>query len=57
MLDILGHPDQKSYRGQKLYIIELREYAWVVPSIEMEDGVWLKTMFPSRKYAKQYLVK
>ena len=57
LLDILEHPDQCAYSGQKLYIIELREYAWVVPSIKMEDGIWLKTMFPSRKYTRQYLLK
>ncbi len=57
LLDILEHPDQRTCRGQKPYIIELHEYAWVVPGIEMEDGIWLKTMFPSRKYTKQYLLK
>ena len=57
LLDILEHPDQRAYRGQKLYIIELHEYAWVIPCAEKEDGVWLKTMFPSRKYTRQYLLK
>jgi len=57
LIDVLAHPDQHSYPNQKLYIIEIDEYAWVVPCVEKEHEVCLKTVFPSRKYTKQYLKK
>ena len=31
-----------------------RGYIWVVPYVETKDEIFLKTMFPSRKYTKLY---
>lgn len=57
---ILGktdHPNQKKYPGQKIYIVEIDEYAFVVPYIEDEEKFFLKTIFPSRKYTKTFIEK
>ncbi len=29
-----------------------RGYIWVVPYVESQEEIFLKTMFPSRKYTK-----
>ncbi len=29
-------------------------YAYIVPFIEKEDEIFLKTIFPSRKYTRMY---
>lgn len=57
LLDILKHPDQERYPGQFLYVVEINEYAYIVPFIDSKKGKFLKTIFPSRKYTKLYLKK
>jgi len=36
-------------------VIEINSYAYVVPYVEEDDYLFLKTIFPSRKYTKEYL--
>jgi len=40
-----------------MYILEIDNYAIVVPSVENENEIFLKTAFPSRKYTKRYGLK
>jgi len=55
ILDILEHPNKMKYSDQKLYVIDVDDYAYVV-SFEDRKGVrFLKTIFPSRKYTQKYL--
>lgn len=56
LLDILEHPNQKKYGSQKIYVVRMNDYAYLVPFV-MKDKrtVFLKTVFPSRKLTKQYL--
>lgn len=46
------HPNQKHYPGQQLYIVEIDEYMFVVPFVEDKEKIFLKTIFPSRKYTR-----
>jgi uncharacterized DUF497 family protein len=46
-----GHPDQK------IYILEIGNYAIIVPYVENDDEIFLKTAFPSRKYTQKYGLK
>jgi len=57
VLAILEHPNPQRYKGQKLVIIEIENYAYVVPYEERGDTIYLKTVFPSRKYTKIYLMR
>jgi len=57
IIDILEHPNKKKYKDQRLYIINIDNYAYVVPFIDKEDKRFLITVFPSRKYTKKYLRK
>ncbi len=57
LLAIIHHPNQRQYPGQKMFIVELFEYAYVIPFVEDEEKVFLKTIFPSRKYTKQFIEK
>ena len=41
-------------RGQKLMLFLYKRYIWVVPFVEDEDHIFLKTLFPSRKYTKLF---
>jgi uncharacterized DUF497 family protein len=55
VLDIVQHPNQEKYRGQKIFIINIDNYAYLVPFVEDEREIFLKTIIPSRKATKQYL--
>ncbi len=58
LLDIIEHPNPTKYLNQKIYVVRLGAYAYLVPFIEKDDGViFLKTIFPSRKATKQYLIE
>jgi hypothetical protein len=55
VLDIVQHPNQERYSGQKIFIINIENYAYLVPFVESEREIFLKTIIPSRKATKQYL--
>ena len=54
ILDIVEHPNQEKYKGQKIFIINIHNYAYLVPFIENEEGIFLKTIIPSRKATEKY---
>lgn len=54
---IIGVEENPGKPNQKLYILEIENYAVVVPFIEKENEIFLKTAFPSRKYTKRYGLK
>jgi hypothetical protein len=55
ILDDIEHPNQEKYAHQSVFIIEIKGYAYVVPYIESDGEVFLKTIIPSRKMTKKYL--
>lgn len=57
VLDILQHPNQEKYGGQRIFVVEVNEYVHLVPFVEDEIEVFLKTIIPSRKATKKYLGK
>jgi uncharacterized DUF497 family protein len=57
VLDILEHPKKEKYKNQRLYVINIENYAYVVPFIEKKGERFFKTIFPSRKYTNIYLRK
>jgi uncharacterized DUF497 family protein len=55
VLDILEHPNHDRYPGQRIFIVEINGYAHLVPFVEEEHKVFLKTIIPSRKATNFYL--
>ncbi len=55
ILDILEHPNQEKYRGQRIFVVNVSDYAYLVPFEETESEVVLKTIIPSRKATRRYL--
>lgn len=33
LLDIVEHPDKKKYNGQKIFIVEIEKYVYMIPFI------------------------
>jgi uncharacterized DUF497 family protein len=55
ILDIIEHLNSKRYGGQRIFIVKMNNYAWLVPFVESEKEIFLKTIIPSRKATKKYL--
>ena len=55
ILDTVGHPNQERYPGQQIHVIAIEEYVYLVPFVESEEEVFLKTIIPSRQATKSYL--
>ena len=55
LLDIIEHPNVKKYKGQRIFIVNVEDYAYLVPFVETEREIFLKTIVPSRKATAQYL--
>ncbi len=55
LLDTLEHPNQSRYPGQRIFIVNMEGYAYLVPFVEDNEVIFLKTIIPSRKMTKQYL--
>ena len=54
VLDVYDHPDQVNYCGQKIYVVEALDYVYLIPFIRNDEGLFLKTIIPSRKAKKMY---
>ena len=54
ILDTFDHPNQERYAHQQIHAIAIEEYIYLVPFIETDDEVFLKTIIPSRKATKKY---
>ena len=55
VLDLFEHPNVERYASQRVMIVEVGDYAYIVPFIETDDVVFLKTIIPSRKMTRKYL--
>lgn len=57
LLDTLNQPNKKRYLNQKIFVVNINNYIYLVPFVEDEEKVFLKTIIPSRKATKKYLIK
>jgi len=55
LLDRIQHPNRKKYPIQRIFIVNVEGYACLVPFVEDDRTIFLKTIIPSRKMTRQYL--
>ncbi len=55
ILDIIKHPNSSKYPNQRMFILEISNYAYLIPFVETDSEVFLKTIIPSRKATRKYL--
>ena len=51
LVGVKQHPRQEH---QKIMLFQHRGYIWIVPFVETEHEIFLKTLYPSRKYTRLY---
>jgi uncharacterized DUF497 family protein len=55
LLDDLKHPNEKKYPRQRIFIVDIDNYAYLIPYVEDREVIFLKTIIPSRVATKQYI--
>lgn len=56
-VDIFEHPNQARYPGQNISVVVIEGYAYLVPFVELEEEIYLKTIIPSGKATTRYVGK
>jgi len=54
---VIGIEENRGHPNQKMYVLEIDNYAIIVPYVENDDEIFLKTAFLSRKYTIKYGLK
>ncbi len=57
LLDELSHPNPEKYPNQSIFVIALDGYGYLVPYVEEPGYYFLKTVIPSRKATRDYLLR
>jgi uncharacterized DUF497 family protein len=55
VLDTIEHPNQEKYPGQKIAVVMIDTYTYLVPYVEDNEQIFLKTIIPSRKATNKYM--
>lgn len=55
LLDTITHPNKLRYNNQKVYVVKIEDYIYLVPYVEDDEKIFLKTIIPSRKATRKYL--
>lgn len=57
LLDMLQHPNIEKYPNQSILVVAFEHYVYLVPFVEEPNYYYLKTVIPSRKATRNYLLK
>ncbi len=57
LLEVVPHPNAAKYPRQKVMVVGVAGYAYLVPYIEEDDHFFLKTIIPSRKATRDFISK
>ena len=55
LLQVIAHPNPARYPEQKIMVVAMDAYAFLVPFVQEEDGYFLKTIIPSRKAMRDFM--
>ncbi len=54
VVEIKNHPSREN---QRMMLFDYKGYIWLVPFIENNEGIFLKTLYQSRKYTEIFRKK
>lgn len=57
LLEVVPHPNAAKYPRQKVMVVGVAGYAYLVPYVEEDDHFFLKTIIPSRKATRDFISK
>ncbi len=56
VLDVIRHPNRERYPEQNIIVLNIDGYVWLVPYVKQKGVRFLKTIIPSRKATREYLL-
>ena len=57
LIEIVPLPNATKFPQQKIMVVEVAGYAYLVPFVEDKDHFFLKTIIPSRKATRDFIAK
>jgi uncharacterized DUF497 family protein len=55
LLDVIENPNHDKYPGQKIAVVRINDYVYLVPYEQKGEEIELKTIIPTRKATRKYL--
>lgn len=55
LIAVMDHPNRVKYGHQKMLVVRIRDYAYLVPYVENDNEIFLKSIMPSRKATRDFL--
>lgn len=55
LICVMDHPNRSTYGHQKMFVVRIQDYAYLVPYVESDSEIFLKSIMPSRKATRQFL--
>ena len=55
LLDLVAHSNTSKYPQQRMFVVAVEQYAYLVPFVEETEYYFLKTVIPNRKATRDYL--
>ena len=53
-VNVLEHPNQAKNPGQMISVVLVEGYVYLIPYVESDEKIFLKTIIPNRKATKKY---
>ena len=57
LLQVVQHPNGARYPRQKIMVVAIDDYAFLVQFVEEADCFFLKTIIPSRKATRDFVAR
>jgi uncharacterized DUF497 family protein len=54
LLDVVAHPNRGQYPNQRIFVVRIRGYVYLVPFVETPAEIFIKTIIPSRVATRKY---
>ena len=55
LLDTIEHPNQEKYQNQRIFIINIEDYVYLVPFVEKEENIFLCWVMSKIKFSRQII--
>ena len=55
VLEVVEHPNQERYPGQRIAIVRINDYAYLVPYVQEGEEIFLKSIIPSRNATNKHV--
>ncbi len=56
VLDVIRDPNKERYPNQNIIVLDIEGYVYLVPYVKEKGTRFLKTIIPSRKATREYLL-